>query len=67
MPEGKSVDRKVTGGHNRAEVAVEPVYDAESFAAENGITAEQARRLINEHGRDRGTLEREAKRLRASA
>ena len=42
-------------------------YEVEYFARKHGITAEQARQLIKEHGNSREVLDREAEKLKKSA
>jgi Protein of unknown function (DUF3606) len=53
---GRSQDRdRVAGGEG---------YEVEYFARKHGITAEQARELIKQHGNSREALDREAEKLK---
>lgn len=58
-------DKNNRGEPDRSRVSASEDYEVEYFARENGISAEQARELIQRHGNDRETLTREAKRLSA--
>lgn len=50
-------------GRDRSRVAGDEPYEVEYFAQKTGITMAQARELIDKHGNDRETLEREAAKL----
>lgn len=50
---------------DRNRVAGDQDYEVQYFAKEMGITPAQVRELIDRFGNDRGTLEAEAKKLRA--
>ncbi len=58
-------DEKTTRGRNqdRERVAGGQEYEVEYFARKHGISAEQARELIKQHGNNRDTLDREAAKL----
>jgi Protein of unknown function (DUF3606) len=58
-------DERTTRGRNqdRERVAAGQEYEVEYFARKHGISAEQARELIKEHGNNRETLDREAAKL----
>ena len=62
-------DEKTTGGRNqdRDRVAGGQEYEVEYFAGKHGITAEQARQLIKEHGNSRATLDAAAEKLKKRA
>jgi hypothetical protein len=64
--ENNMADEKTTRGRNqdRERVAGGQGYEVEYFARKHGITAEQARQLIKEHGNNRATLDREAEKLK---
>ena len=49
---------------DRGRVSGSEDYEVRYFADENGITVEQARELIRQHGGDRETLNAAAKRLK---
>jgi Protein of unknown function (DUF3606) len=54
-------DRSTRGrNQDRSRVAGEQEYEVEYFARKHGLTAEQARQLIKEHGNSREVLDREA-------
>jgi hypothetical protein len=57
---------KTTRGRNqdRDRVAGGQEYEVEYFARKHGISAEQARQLIKQHGNNRETLDREAEKLK---
>jgi Protein of unknown function (DUF3606) len=56
---GRSQDRgRVAGGEG---------YEVEYFARKHGITPEQARQLIKEHGNSRDVLDREAEKPKRMA
>lgn len=57
-------DKQDRGSRDRARVAGDEEYEVSYFAAKHGISAQEAQRLIDQHGNDRQTLDREAERLR---
>ena len=58
-------DRSTRGrNQDRSRVAGEQEYEVEYFARKRGLTAEQARQLIKEHGNSREVLDREAEKLK---
>jgi hypothetical protein len=48
------------GEPDRSRVSGSEDYEVQYFAEQNGITPEQVRQLIAQHGNDRETLERAA-------
>jgi transposase-like protein len=56
-------DKTKTGRQDRSRVAAEQDYEVRDLAEKFDISPAQARRLIERHGNDRGTLEREARKL----
>ncbi len=58
-------DKSKQDGRDRSKVAGDEDYEVQYFAQQNGITPEQVRELITQHGNDRATLEFEAKKLRS--
>ena len=56
-------DKSKVGGGDRARVAGGEGYEVDYFARKHGITADQARELIRQHGNDRAKLDEEASRL----
>ncbi|OHV87378.1 DUF3606 domain-containing protein [Mesorhizobium sp. ORS 3428] len=54
-----------TGKHRDPPTVVED-HEIEHFARQNGVTIEQMKRLIEEHGNDRATLTEATKTLRES-
>ena len=58
-------DKNNRGEPDRSRVSGSEPYEVSYFASKNGITAEQARELIDRHGNDRETLDREAQKLTA--
>lgn len=52
------------GAQDRARVAGSQDYEVRFFAEKHGISIEQAQGLIERHGNDRETLDREAERLK---
>jgi hypothetical protein len=60
-------DKSKTGGQDRSRVAGGQDYEVRHFAEKNGITIDQAREVIQRCGNDRDMLEREVKKLKASA
>jgi hypothetical protein len=62
-------DERTTRGRkqDRERVAGGQEYEVEYFARKHGITPEQTRQLIKEHGNSREVLEREAETLKKKA
>ena len=56
-------DKSKVGGQDRERVAAGQDYEVQHLAERAGISTEQARELIEQHGNDRDTLMREAKKL----
>lgn len=48
---------------DRDRVSADEDYEVRYFAKQHRITAEQVRELISEHGNDRKTLQREARKV----
>jgi Protein of unknown function (DUF3606) len=61
-------EERTSRGRNqdRDRVASGEGYEVEYFARKHGITPEQARALIKEHGNGREVLDREAEKLKAT-
>lgn len=57
-------DPSKTDGRDRSRVSGSEDYEVEDFARHMGITNDQVRELIKQHGNDRATLEREAVKLK---
>ncbi|HEY0013024.1 MAG TPA: DUF3606 domain-containing protein [Allosphingosinicella sp.] len=57
-------DKTNRGEPDRSRVSGSEGYEVSYFAGKHGITAEQARQLIEKHGNDRETLDREAEKLK---
>lgn len=57
-------DKTNVGSRDRSRVAGGEGYEVEYFARKHGITAEQARELIRQHGNNREALDREAEKLK---
>ncbi|TIW08139.1 MAG: DUF3606 domain-containing protein [Mesorhizobium sp.] len=57
-------DRTKRDFRYRDRVSAGEEYEVRYFAKQHRITPEQVRELISEHGNDRKTLEREARKLR---
>ena len=57
-------DKNNTGGGDRARVAGGEGYEVAYFADKHGITIEEARALIEQHGNDRATLDAAAAKLK---
>lgn len=49
---------------DRDRVSADEDYEVEHFAQKAGLTPQQVRELIKQHGNDRKMLEREAEKLR---
>ncbi|TGS47521.1 MULTISPECIES: DUF3606 domain-containing protein [unclassified Mesorhizobium] len=56
-------DKSKKDFRERDRVSSSEDYEVEYFAQKTGITPQQVRQLIEKHGNDRATLEREAKNL----
>jgi hypothetical protein len=56
-------DKSKRGGPDRSRVAGGQDYEVDHFARRHGITAQQAKQLIDKHGNDRSRLDVEAKKL----
>jgi hypothetical protein len=56
-----SDEKPKRGARDRDRVAGEQAYEVEYFARKHGISIEQARQLINEHGNNRAMLDATAK------
>jgi len=54
-------DKSKRDFRDRDRVSADEDYEVEHFAQKVGLTAQQVRELIDKHGNDRETLEREAK------
>ena len=52
------------GEPDRSRVSGSEGYEVSYFARKHGITSEQARDLIEKHGNNRETLDREAEKLK---
>lgn len=57
-------DKTVQDGRDRSRVSGSEDYEIRHFAEQAGITVEQAKKLIAQHGNDRETLMAAAKKLR---
>ncbi|RWL42261.1 MAG: DUF3606 domain-containing protein [Mesorhizobium sp.] len=57
-------DKSKRGARDRDRVSAEEDYEVRHFANKVGLTVQQVRDLIKQHGNDRKTLEREADKLR---
>ena len=60
-----SDDKSKVGGQDRSRVSVEEPYEVEHFARKHGLTQEQARKIIEEHGPNREACDRAASRQHA--
>jgi hypothetical protein len=58
-------DKSKVGAADRRTVAGDEPYEVEYFARKHGISAQQARTLIERHGNDRATLDTAAEQLKA--
>ncbi|WP_423141761.1 DUF3606 domain-containing protein [Parablastomonas sp. CN1-191] len=56
MPDSKDI----TSQQDRSRVAGDQDYELSYFAGKHGISLDQARDLIQQHGNDRATLDRAA-------
>mgnify|MGYP001074664770 FL=1 len=52
------------GAQDRRRVSGSEEHELRYFAEQNGVSMDEARKLIAAHGNDRATLEAEAKKLR---
>jgi hypothetical protein len=57
-------DKSNRGEPDRSRVSGSEDYEVEHFARQHGISAEQARQLIAEHGNNRDELAKAAQRLK---
>jgi hypothetical protein len=57
-------DKSKRGKQDRERLAGGEAYEVEYFARKHGITMEQARQLIKEHGNNRAKLDAEAEKLK---
>ena len=57
-------DKSKRGARDRDRVSAEDDYEVRYFANKVGLTVQQVRDLIKQHGNDRRTLERAAHKLR---
>lgn len=57
-------DKTKRGAQDRSRAAAGQDYELEYFAKKHGISTEQARTLIKQHGNDRAKLDEAAKRLK---
>ncbi|CDX45309.1 conserved hypothetical protein [Mesorhizobium sp. SOD10] len=57
-------DKSKRDFRDRDRVSADEDYEVEHFANKLGLTVQQVRELIRQHGNDRKTLEREAHKLR---
>jgi hypothetical protein len=57
-------NKQHVGEPDRSRVSGSEGYEVRYFAEKHGITPEQARELIAQHGNDRETLDRAAERLK---
>ena len=56
-------DKTKQDGRDRSRVAGDEAYEVQHFAERHGISREKARELIERHGNDRATLDREASKI----
>ncbi|RWA75271.1 MAG: DUF3606 domain-containing protein [Mesorhizobium sp.] len=57
-------DERKRDFRDRDRVSADEEYEVRYFAKQQRISPDQVRELIGEHGNDRKTLEREARKLR---
>jgi hypothetical protein len=57
-------DKTKRGAADRSRVAEGEPYEVAYFAKKHGISAEDARRIIKQHGPDRGAADKAAARLK---
>jgi hypothetical protein len=58
-------DKSKVGDADRRTVAGDEPYEVEYFARKHGLSAQQARELISQHGNDRAALDTAAEQLKA--
>ncbi len=56
-------DKTKQDGRDRSRVAGEEGYEVAYLSEKHGISREKARKLIERHGNDRSTLDREASKV----
>ena len=56
-------DKSMIGEPDRSRVAKGERYEVADFAARHGISADEARELIDRYGNDRATLDRQAAKI----
>jgi hypothetical protein len=59
-----SDDKSKQGSGDRSRVAAGEGYEVEHFANKHGISTEEARRLIKEHGNNRAKLDAAASKMK---
>lgn len=52
------------GGRDRSRVSAEEPYEVEYFARQHGLTQEQAREIIEQHGPSRAACDAAAERMK---
>jgi hypothetical protein len=57
-------DKSNVGGADRRTVAGDEPYEVSYFASKHGLTSQQARDLIQEHGNNRAVLDAAAEKLK---
>lgn len=57
-------NKQQVGGQDRRRVSGSEDYEVRHFAERHGLSTDQARALIRQHGNDRETLDRAAQALR---
>jgi hypothetical protein len=57
-------DRTKTGAQDRSRVSASEGYEVSDFARKHGLSAEQARELIKQHGPNRERLDQAAQKLK---
>ena len=60
-----SDDKSKVGKPDRARVAATEAYEVNYFARKHGLTSDQARELIHQHGADRTKLDAAVERLKS--
>jgi hypothetical protein len=55
-----SDDKNKVGGQDRSRVSAEEPYEVEYFARKHGISQQEAREIIREHGPSRAACDRAA-------
>ena len=56
-------NKENVGEPDRSRVSGSQAYEVHHFAKAHGLSVDQARKLIRKHGKDRETLNREARKL----